>query len=371
MGKQYTHVYKKLIYKDKYSTTFHKGKILANRVLKVGILIPNLYASYFIRLENYLSNFHTKEKISLFRIKADCYIDFIDQYKFDVIVIQRHAVSPKLADSLINCINKNRTKIIYEIDDNLFNISHNYYSKFSSSIKNIINNSSCVTTTNETLKIELLKLNKNLNVKVIKNRLNDKLWGRIQVKNPSPRTYTSLLYMGTKTHLDDLNLILPSLRKIALRHAIKLTVIGITDVKFSEDFIVRKHIQPNSQEYPYFVHWLKSQKQLYDIGLAPLLNNQLNLNKSNLKYLDYTGLGIPGVYSNIKPYSDSIKTFENGILVNNTEEAWYRGIENLISDKKLRRKLAINAVNDLNNNFLLEDDPYAYYKIICNLLNDE
>ena len=40
-----------------------------------------------------------------------------------------------------------------------------------------------------------------------------------------------------------------------------------------------------------------------DFAVAPLVKNKMNLCKSFIKYLDYSALGLPGIYSNISPYS--------------------------------------------------------------------
>lgn len=371
MADNYKHIYKKLIYQDNHKIIVHRKKIISKEILKVGLFIPNRFASYFIRIENYLKNIYTQKTITLINLIVEDFIDFTDQYKFDIIIIQRHAINPKLVESIISRINKSGAKLIYEIDDDLVNIDSGYYGNYSNSIKSIISNSHCIVTTNNAIRDQFLMLNKCLNIKVIKNRLNNNIWGIPKLSSVMPRSYTNLLYMGTKTHTEDLYLILEPLRRIAKKYNIKLTLIGITKFDLADDFIIQKSVPFNFQEYPYFVRLLKSQKDLYDIGIAPLVTNQLNINKSNIKYLDYTALGIPGIYSNIDPYSNSIKTLENGILVENTSEEWQKAIELLLLNKELRLQLAQNAVNDINKNFLLEDDPYAYSELLCDFLNDE
>jgi GT2 family glycosyltransferase len=371
MAKEYEYTYKVLLCKNKGKYLVNKNKIIDNRILRIGIFIPNRYASYFIRINNYLKNVYSRDKVILIELNAKDFIDFNTQYKFDIVIIQRHAINPNLTNSLIYLLKKKKVKIIYEIDDDLININSKYYQYYSNSISDIVKKSDCVITTNNSIKKQLLTLNKRLNIKVIKNRLNNDYWGNIKVNKPSPRPYTSFLYMGTKTHTDDLYLVLNPLRSIAANYNIKLTLIGVTDLELTDDFIIQKDIPFNFQEYPYFSRLLKSQRDLYDIGLAPLLLNQLNINKSNLKYLDYTALGIPGIYSNIKPYSDSIKSLENGILVDDNNEAWLHALEVLILDKKLRHRLAVNAVNDVKTNFLLEDSFHAYTDAICEILKDE
>ena len=53
-------------------------------------------------------------------------------------------------------------------------------------------------------------------------------------------------------------------------------------------------------EYPQYVKNLD-----VDFGIAPLEDNVFNACKSNIKMLEYTACGIPGVYSNVEPYWDA------------------------------------------------------------------
>jgi hypothetical protein len=79
----------------------------------------------------------------------------------------------------------------------------------------------------------------------------------------------------------------------------------------------------------------------FDIALAPLTNNEFNLCKSNLKYLDYGMAGIPAVYSKIDTYSDVIHG-ETGMVAGNTEE-WHSALKLLIEREPLRRHINVEA----------------------------
>ena len=55
-------------------------------------------------------------------------------------------------------------------------------------------------------------------------------------------------------------------------------------------------------------------------------------------------------------------------MANDSNEAWIHALEVLIKDKKLRQRLAVNAVNDVNKNFRLDDALHAYTDAICEIL---
>lgn len=169
--------------------------------------------------------------------------------------------------------------------------------------------------------------------------------------------------MGTKTHDLDLELVLPALRECHVSHSIKLVLIGISDKVYTDSFIDYRTIPKEWQHYPFFVKWLKSQRMQFDFGIAPLTEEPLNESKSMLKFLDYSALGIAGIFSKVGPYKE-IRNYENGIVVKNTNENWQNALTELIQDKGLRRKIAYNAVHHVKQNHLLESNPYALYNLL-------
>lgn len=66
-----------------------------------------------------------------------------------------------------------------------------------------------------------------------------------------------------------------------------------------------------------------------DIGLIVVEDNEFSRAKSNIKWLEYSLLGIPSIASNCLPYQET-----NAILVNNTFGEWYDAIERLMKNPK-------------------------------------
>jgi hypothetical protein len=58
------------------------------------------------------------------------------------------------------------------------------------------------------------------------------------------------------------------------------------------------------QEYP---NWICSNWQSH-IGIAPIADNTFNDSKSELKWLEYTALGVPTVASDVGPYKRVMQT---------------------------------------------------------------
>jgi len=80
----------------------------------------------------------------------------------------------------------------------------------------------------------------------------------------------------------------------------------------------------------------------FDIGIAPLLPNQFNRSKSDLKFLEYASLGIPVVASDVGPYGHSIQHGITGMLVRHPHE-WVKYLNELVKDDDMRLAITNNA----------------------------
>ena len=75
-------------------------------------------------------------------------------------------------------------------------------------------------------------------------------------------------------------------------------------------------------------------------GFDDRFRTPFNDGKSDLKMLDYGIFGIPGIFSDVPSYHDTVKNGENGLLVPNNAEAWQQALEAMASDTALRQKMA-------------------------------
>jgi glycosyltransferase involved in cell wall biosynthesis len=78
-----------------------------------------------------------------------------------------------------------------------------------------------------------------------------------------------------------------------------------------------------------------------DIGIAPLLDSNFNRAKSNLRWLEYSALGVPTVASKVRPFVESIGPGEGYLC--NSKQQWYDTLRVLVLDEKKRRKVGANA----------------------------
>lgn len=104
----------------------------------------------------------------------------------------------------------------------------------------------------------------------------------------------------------------------------------------------------------------------FDISLAPLVENEFNKSKSNIKWQESTRMGAAVVASDMEPF----RGLGNGIsLVNNTQEAWFDALEKLVLDRAARKSHVDHARKQLEGMTL--ENNWQKYKDVFELINKE
>lgn len=166
---------------------------------------------------------------------------------------------------------------------------------------------------------------------------------------PTPPDAVTLGYMGTFTHDGDLALVLPALRALSRRHGerLRIQILGVLGredgaAALADLPVERIRLSPAQMAYPRFLPWF-TQVLRWDIGIAPLADTPFNRSKSDLKHLDYAAQGAAGIFSRVTSYRHSVRDGETGLVVPNASAAWEEGLERLIQEEALRRRLADGA----------------------------
>jgi GT2 family glycosyltransferase len=337
-----------------YSPDEQQGKTVIDLVLQNGETHPT--SSAFIRLISPLTLPESKERYSV-------YLHDGSNYKpspaTDVCIIQRTAI-PTLhqAQEIIQELSKNRVKLIIDVDD-LFSSIGEYHPEYHSQLSkidalNLLVSSSDVLTTSTK---EVADSFNHPNKVIMANCLDFRIWELQKPQSKSEKNPLQLLYMGTSTHQEDFNLILPSLDKLHAKHpdSFRLTIIGIGINDIKRPYIINLTEKIPSSIYPEFINWLQQQGPFH-IGLAPLVDNKFNRAKSDIKLLDYIALGALPVASDINPYSRSnfsetirTKNFAlilQKLLTDNCNE--WSGIASLQKQLSNQRKIS-KVLEDLTN----------------------
>lgn len=241
-------------------------------------------------------------------------------------------------------------KIIYDIDDNLFEIpSYNpafrpYNSQCQKDTRAVI--AACDIMTVSTLPLKEYFLNKRVhnNIVVIPNFMHHLPEYREELNDDK----IIIGYHGTITHSGDFDSSLVfALSDILNKYKnVYFECMGYNPLKSMKD-------HPKIKFHP-FCKIDDFHSNLYnmkiDIGIAPLQDNEFNRGKSNVKYLEYSSCGTATIASNVYPYHTTITDGENGLLVKDKRD-WKKYLIMLIEDVAMRKSLAKNAYDTVNRQF--------------------
>jgi glycosyltransferase involved in cell wall biosynthesis len=98
----------------------------------------------------------------------------------------------------------------------------------------------------------------------------------------------------------------------------------------------------------------------WDLAIAPLAESPFTLCKSDMKFLDYSALGVAGIYSRVPAYEATVNHLETGYLVENDSNAWEAAIEQLLEDDTLCLTLSTNAEEYVRSNRMLEQTAHCW-----------
>ena len=231
--------------------------------------------------------------------------------KADVIFLQKGSI-PKLKRHFLDKAKSKGVKIIFDVDDAIYlNVRDN-----SDDIAKI---SDVVICGNETLQNHYKMLNKRcIILPTIENTVLYKIYWHDTFKNKT------IGWIGSKTTVDNLEMIVNPLNKVIERHPeISFYIISDDDSGYVERI-------KNAQ----LIHW---DKQTYieklsklSIGIMPLKDNEFNRGKCGFKLIQYLNMKKPVIGSGVGVNTDIIKG--NGIIAD-TEEEWEEAFETLLFDE--------------------------------------
>lgn len=259
----------------------------------------------------------------------------------DLVLVQRLFPCRDNRTSL-DLILRSGKPILYETDDLLHELPENHYlSSFSRENRIILTEfvQRCDLVQVSTASLAEAYRAYNANVRIVPNFLDPTHW--FSEVSTSQHTHTRPVvigFFGTGTHKPDLAIVEDALARLARKHgdAIAFRFLGCAT--------------PVLQALPgssYREQWCTYDclpetiaHERIDIGIAPLLDSPLNRCKSDLKWLEYSALRIPGVYSAVTPYARSVRDGVTGLVVPNESDAWFAALDRLVLDSDLRRRIA-------------------------------
>lgn len=246
----------------------------------------------------------------------------------DIVFLQKE-ILPQAYPLIEEFIKKLNRKLVFDFDDAIFLLppkrrSFLYNFRYKNSISRILTMSDYVIAGNEYLKQYALRFSGN--VEVIPTSINTDIY---HVKEKNKKDKINIGWIGSQStafYLDQLRNVFTVLAK---KYNICLTIIGKGNYKVDGVETVARHWKLETEI---------SDLQCFDIGVAPVNNDNWALGKCGCKVIQYMGLGIPAVASPVGINGEIINDGVNGFLADSDEE-WIDKLSQLIENETLRHRL--------------------------------
>lgn len=293
----------------------------------------------------------------------------------DLVVIQRDF--PIFSDEYKRVISTAHTlnkPVVYELDDLLIDLSPDHpdvlhFLKSRPALIEAAIDADAITASSQALCDQLR--NFNLNTYLLPNFLVDRFWDSIPRPHANQQAKPVIIgYLASHSHQPDLEMILPALEAILeqMGDKVELMVWGLRPPSPLLEKVNVKWTHPYLLDYSEFARYFIEQK--FDIAIAPLQDNQFNRCKSALKFLEYSALGIAGVYSRLGPYEDIVVHAQNGFLASNLEE-WVHFLTLLVENADLCEKMGQQAQETVKENWLLSQNSYRWFDVYKKIISGD
>jgi glycosyltransferase involved in cell wall biosynthesis len=276
----------------------------------------------------------------------------------DLIIVQRQFPCAATARWLQQILASGKP-VIYDTDDLLTDIPvdnpvHHYTQQNRGLLIEFLAQIAAITVSTEPLAQALMPYNKN--VIVLPNLIDLSLWP--QNRDESGKEPITVGFTGTPTHGRDLECIEEALFRIAGKHRDKVGFVfmGCINEKMKQlPHLSYYEFNPGYEEYVRMLPRLG-----IDIAVIPLENIAFNHFKSNIKWLEYSACGIPGVFSDLPPYHHSIRHKETGMLATNAPDSWVESLDSLIRDKTMRAAIVTAARQEILSEYSVQRNAVRY-----------
>lgn len=288
-----------------------------------------------------------------------------DIMKADVIVLCRNIRPEDL--KIIYYVKKHGKKLIYDIDDNFFELStetplgrYHRHPGHLYVVRTMIRYADCIRVYSEPMREIAEQINPD-NVVKVKSYFDLSMLDKIK---PKVHDKIKIVYATSRGNADPLaNICVSAIKNILQKYPeqVEYYAFGfIPEALKGFKNVFKLNYIYNYAEFIRFFY-----EQGFDIGLAPGIDDRFHNSKTNNKFREYGAMQVCGIYSDIQIYRDCVQDHSNGIIVQNTTESWTQAISELVEKKKLRETIKKNARKTVQEEYSLENTLRDWRNIIA------
>lgn len=300
------------------------------------------------------------------RIELEAYFDIRTLAWADLVVFCRN-IEPRYA-YVLEAVQASGIPYIYDLDDNLYEVpldvaDGEYYRapERTAQLTRYLSHAARVRVYSEALYERVRHINPEV------CRVSPTLdWGLIAPPRAGADDRVRIVYATSRRGDYLFPIFTPALRRILSENPgrVEAHFWGFQPAEFkSSPGVHYRKFDPN---YNAFLRHFSSAG--FDIGLAPMLADDFHTAKTNTKYREYGACSIAGVYSDTPLYSAWVQSEQTGMLVENTDSAWYTALQSLIIDRELRLRIAAAAKEHVRQEYSQQRFQEVWMEIITRLL---
>ena len=280
----------------------------------------------------------------------------------DYLIFQRLAFKEDTIDRCLRDMSdwkKAGKKIIIDYDDNFFEMDEtnpayqDYGEDAIERMKRVIGYADAITVTAEPLVEHFLKFHEN--VHVLPNYIDQS--ALTQPRDPSDHLIIG--WQGGPTHQGDLRLIKSVVNELQAKKSFEFVLAGYSPNGFFKKRTFRQWqvFNPDLSHFNLF--------RDFDIGLCPLTKSSFNECRTDIKFVEYSSMGIPTIASDISTYG-TIKHGKTGYLARNQSD-WRKYLVELIDDKDKRVELGKNAKEYVTSKRTIQHNIWRWEDLLSGL----
>jgi glycosyltransferase involved in cell wall biosynthesis len=288
-------------------------------------------ASAHVRVTGRMTALAASDAARVAQVEPVRWADGSDTAHLDVLLVQRDAFPLAALDAALARAAREGTRVVAEVDDDFFTpeararlAQAEYDPDRLAAVDRLVRSADAVVVSTEPLRRVLAA--EGVDAVVVPNGVQPGLWDA-DADGPRARDTSGtrrVLYMGSATHGGDLDLLRPAFAGVTDDEGrpVRLEVVGVTGDDAT--WFDRLPLPDDATHYPDFVAFLRAHAGRWSAGVAPLTDDRFNDAKSDLKFLEYTMLGLPFVGSDRPSYRGVDR--HGGLLAGDDPATWQEAL---------------------------------------------